>query len=260
MKGMLSGIIATCFLTGALGIGDITVTSPNRNAMLQDETYSITWVANRPVESVSIIASGYNTPLGKEFRGEFAVRIAESVPSIQGRVTWKVPWIDARVFLVKVKGYDSSGQLIAAGEREYGFRPRVLAHRSKDGIYLDLSTRDRQRLYVQKDGKITHVYLSSSSRAYLWLPLGTHIKTPHDHAGVFRVVEKKPLHHSRLFNVDMPYAMRYYGGHYIHATSPDMYAYLGQPASSGCNRLTSKDARELYAMTPLGMRVEVIGP
>lgn len=260
MRFVLAGLVATYFLAVIAGNGDIVVTGPNRAAMLQGETYSITWTASESIESVSVIALGYNTPLGEKSRGDFVVQIAEAVPSDQGYVTWTVPWIDARVFLVKVKGYDSNGQLIATAEREYGFRPRTLAYRTKDGIYLDLSTRDRQRLYVQKDHKITHVYLSSSSETYLWLPAGSHIKTPHDHAGVFRVLEKKLLHHSRLFNVDMPYAMRYHGGHFIHATSPDLYPYLGQPASSGCNRLTLHDARELYAMTPLGTRVEVIGP
>jgi lipoprotein-anchoring transpeptidase ErfK/SrfK len=260
MRCVIAGIVATCFLTGASGSRDITLTGPNREAMLQGETYLITWTTSESIESVNVVASGHNTPLGDKSRGDFVLQIAESVPSDQRQLAWKVPWIDARVFLIKIEGYDSTGQLIATAEREYVFRPRSLANRTKDGIYLDLSTRNRQRLYVQKNYKITHVYLSSSSETYLWLPPGKHIKTPHDHAGVFSVLEKKLLHKSKLFNVDMPYAMRYHGGHFIHATSPEMYAYLGQPASSGCNRLTLHDARELYAMTPLGTRVEVIGP
>jgi len=74
------------------------------------------------------------------------------------------------------------------------------------------------------------------------------------------VLEKKRSHWSTLFNVRMPWAMRYHGGHYIHATSPNLYRLLGRPASHGCNRLTHRDARELYQTTPLGTRVEVVGP
>lgn len=58
----------------------------------------------------------------------------------------------------------------------------------------------------------------------------------------------------------MRYSLRYHGGHYIHATTRNYYSALGQPASHGCNRLTLEDARALYLMTPIGARVEVIGP
>jgi len=54
--------------------------------------------------------------------------------------------------------------------------------------------------------------------------------------------------------------MRYLSGHFIHATSPNLYKFLGEPASHGCNRLTKTDAKALYDATPLGTRVEVIGP
>lgn len=237
----------------------LSITGPSRYAMLENDTYTISW-NSRGVDSVSIVAHGERTPLGSDSRGSFDIVIAEGVPAGAGGAKWTIPWIDSITFFVKLKGYDSQGRLVAVDERGYGFRPAVLADKTQDGLYLDLHQRTNQRIYVQKGYKITRAYISTSSQNYLWRPPGRHIQKPHDHAGVFSVLEKKPNHWSTLFNVDMPWAMRYHGGHFIHATSPNLYLYLGQPASSGCNRLTYTDARELYHATPLGTRVEVIGP
>ncbi|MCE5321765.1 L,D-transpeptidase [bacterium] len=246
--------------SAAPGFGQkVVLTGPNRQAMIEGRTYSISWHANG-LESISVIAYGTRTPLGETYRGDFDIVIADNVPANESRVDWRLPWIDSIGMIIRVEGYDGSGEITAADERKYAFRPAVMAYRFADGIYLDLHDRTNQRLYVQKNQRITHAYISSSSRNYLWLPPSRHLNIPHDHAGVFRVLAKIPNYWSRLFDVPMPHAMRYLGGHFIHATSPDMYEYLGGPASSGCNRLTEYNARELYAMAPIGTRVEVIGP
>ena len=251
-------ILALLFAEAAFG-QSISITGPNRAAMLEGEIYRIAWTASG-VTSVSVVADGERTPLGTESRGSFSYTIAESVPARQRSVEWTVPWIDSVKFTIRVKGYNSAGQQVTETKRRYGFRPATLANRMADGIYLDLSSRENQRLYVQKNYRIIEAYISSSSHSYNWRPSGSHIPSPHDHAGVFSVLTKSRLHWSTLFNVEMPYAMRYHGGHFIHATSPNLYKYLGQPASSGCNRLTLHDARKLYHSTPIGTRVEVIGP
>ena len=227
--------------------------------MREGETYTITWAADA-IQSVSVVVYGTRTPRGTTSRGNFQIAAAEAVPAALGQLSWTVPWIDSVEFLVKAKGYNSLGYQVAMDERRYGFRPAVMANRTEDGIYLDLHERINQRVYVQKDSCLTRAYLSSSSENYLWLAPSRHSTKPHDHAGVFKVLEKKRSHWSTLFNVRMPWAMRYHGGHYIHATSPNLYRLLGRPASHGCNRLTHRDARELYQTTPLGTRVEVIGP
>ncbi len=57
--------------------------------------------------------------------------------------------------------------------------------------------------------------------------------------------------------------MRYYlaitssGSHGIHATYPNMYRYLGRPASHGCIRQHRKDAAILYDLVPVGTPVYV---
>ncbi|MEN6355943.1 MAG: L,D-transpeptidase [Armatimonadota bacterium] len=253
-------ILLWIIASAAPGLGQVlSLTGPNRQAMIEGVTYTITWHAIG-IDSIRVIAYGTRTPLGETSRGDFEIVIADNVPANESRVNWTVPWVDSIEMIIAIDGYDESGQPAATDERNYAFRPAVMAYRFADGIYLDLHDRSDQRLYIQSNHGITHVYISSSSRNYLWMPPGRHLNIPHDHAGVFRVLDKIPNYWSRLFDVPMPYAMRYLGGHFIHATSPDMYEYLGGPASSGCNRLTEYDARALYAMTPVGTRVEVIGP
>lgn len=238
--------------------GNIDLIGPDRQALVEGRSYPISWDAEG-VDSIDIVAYGSRTPLGNESRGDFMIVIADNASSGAGEVYWTVPWIDSIKFSIKAVGYNPSG-VIVSDEREYAFRPFCMAGRTADGIYLDLHARDNQRLYAQKGGRIILAFLSTSSRNYLWIPPNRRLNIPHDHAGVFRVLEKIPNYWSRLYQVSMPYAMRYAGGHFIHATSEDQYGWLGQPASSGCNRLTLADARELYFMTPLGTRVEVIGP
>ncbi len=237
----------------------LVLEGPDRDTLTEAQSYDITWRASG-IRTVGVTAYGDRTPLGGRSRGTFNIRISDPVPASQGRVSWKPPLIDARKFRIRVAGYDSEGRTVRSFSREYEFRPVVMVNRSADGIYLDLHTRNNQRLYVQKDGRITKVYLSSSSENWEWQPRNSHPGRMHDHGGIFRVLSKERNHYSSLFRVDMPYAMRYHGGHYIHATSPSLYDSLGEPASAGCNRLTLEDARELYSQTPIGTRVEVIGP
>jgi lipoprotein-anchoring transpeptidase ErfK/SrfK len=238
---------------------EIVITWPGERELVEGRTYTLEWLAGG-ASTVNILIDGMRTPLGAKSRGPFVIVLATGVPAAEGEYEFVLPWIDVIEFRIKIKGYDPSGYQVSIGERSYAFRPAVLADRTADGIYLDLHERTNQRLYVQKDRRITRVYLSSSSENYLWTAPDRHLKKPHDHAGVFKVLEKRRTHWSRLYQVQMPWSMRYHVGHYIHATSPNLYPLLGRPASHGCNRLTREDARELYEMTPIGTRVEVIGP
>ncbi len=244
-------------VSGSVFAGDIILTKPDRETLIEGRNYPIAWHSSG-IRTVNVAACGSRTPLGGESRGDFCIDIADNMPA-NAEITWTVPWIDSIRFTVKLTGFDASGADIS-DEKGYSFRPASMAKRSADGIYLDLHSRENQRLYVQKGSKIILAFLTTSSRNYLWVSRTSRLSIPHDHAGIFRVREKIPNYWSRLYQVPMPYAMRYDGGHFIHATSEDQYGWLGQPASSGCNRLTLADARKLYFMTPVGTRVEVIGP
>lgn len=246
-------------IAGASCAQTIYLTGPEQPELTQGKTYSLDWSAPG-AETVNVAITGTRTSLGTRSRGGFLLPIARGVSAALGERSFVLPWIDAISFRVIVNGYDASGKQASSGERSYRFRPAVLADRPKDGIYLDLHARVNQRLYVQKAGLITHVYICSSSVNYLWLPPNEHPGKPHDHEGVFSVLDKSPDHYSKLFQVHMRWALHYLGGHYIHATSANLYKDLGRPASHGCNRLTREDAHELYEMTPVGTRVEVIGP
>jgi hypothetical protein len=251
--------ITLIFLAGAACAQSIAITGPDRDGVVEGQTYSITWSANG-IQSVSLVAQASRTPRGTTSRGQFEIAIAEGVPAADGSASWEVPWLDTVRFRIRAKGYNAQGQEVAATERLYNFRPAVMAERLEDGIYIDLSSETNQRLYMQRDYRLTRAYLTTSSENYLWRPPCSHIRTPHDHAGVFSIIEKKRSHWSELFQVEMPWAMRYHRGHFVHATSPNLYGGLGTASSGGCNRLTDHDARELYRMTSLGTRVEVIGP
>jgi hypothetical protein len=251
-------VLAAIMLASAVSGQTVSITGPSRSELTEGAKYMLTWSAGS-AETVNIAITGTRTPLGQQSRGDFLIPIAKGVSAAQGEYSFTQPWIDAISIRVIVNGY-AGGKRILSGERTYRFRPAALDGKTPDGIYLDLHARANQRLYTQKDGCITHVYFCSSSEAYLWLPPNRHIAGPHDHAGVFKVLDKSPDHWSELYKVRMLWAMHYLGGHYIHATSPNLYRYLGTPASHGCNRLTRYDAYQLYQMTPIGTRVEVIGP
>jgi hypothetical protein len=237
----------------------LSLTGPARAGMTEGHSNTLAWNADG-LKTVNLLVYGPRTPLGHAARGDFMEVIGTGIPAELGTLEWKTPWLDGRGFTLKIKGYDAAGRLAASDLRRYGFRPQVLEDRLADGIYLDLHRRKRERLYVQRGGEITRVFLTTAAVGYRWMPPGRHINKPHNHAGVFKILGKERNHWSRLFDVNMRWAMRYHGGHFIHATSRNLYDDLGEPASHGCNRLTRADAKELFDVIPNGFRVEVIGP
>ncbi|MDI6827097.1 MAG: L,D-transpeptidase [Armatimonadota bacterium] len=234
------------------------VTWPAQVEIVEGEIFKLEWSAGG-AETVVVAISGTCTPVGGKSRGYYN-SLMGTVPAAQSTLSFKMPWVDSLVFSVKVKAYDGAGKLLGIEGKEFRFRPAVLANRKADGIYIDLHLRTNQRLYVQKNEKLNRVYLTTSSAAYNWVYLGKSPQKIHDHAGVFNILSKAKYHWSSQFNVAMRWAMRYHEGHFIHATTRTQYHLLGRPASHGCNRLAIEDAKELYETTPLGTRVEVIGP
>lgn len=259
MAKILPVILLIVLLAGTGGAQTLAFTGPERDTLLEGDECSIEWMS-WGLKSLSIVAYGERTRLGESSRGEFVIVVGSALPAEDGARMWTIPWIDAVRFGIKLKGYDHFGRLVKVAIREFDFRPKVMADRTADGIYVDLHRRVNQRLYVQRNGRVTRCCLTSSSVRYDWRPMNVHPGKIHDHAGVFSVISKELNHWSTLANVNMAYAMRYHAGHYVHATSRNLYRDLGRPASHGCNRLTLHDARELYKMTPIGFRVEIIGP
>lgn len=103
---------------------------------------------------------------------------------------------------------------------------------------------DDQRAYVYRAGELIGVSTISSGKPGKDTP-----------PGIFPILEKKKLHHSRKYdNAPMPFMQRLdQYGIALHAGH-----IPGEPASHGCVRLPTAFAAKLFAMTKVGDRV-VIG-
>ena len=93
-----------------------------------------------------------------------------------------------------------------------------------------------QRLTVEENGKVRHVWPISSGRA------GYATKT-----GTFRPQWASRMHYSRQYDLaPMPHAVFFNNGAAFHATQA--VGYLGRPASHGCIRLAPGNAAQLYKL------------
>ena len=77
--------------------------------------------------------------------------------------------------------------------------------------------------------------------------------------GLYRVVSGNKVSYSRVSNVYMPYALKYYGKYYLHG---EPYYSWGEKlissVSGGCLRLADKDAKTIYESVEIDMPVLVI--
>jgi hypothetical protein len=212
----------------------------------------ITWESGPQVAWVRLSVVAERARLGGARRGVQTLPIARA-PAARKRHAWSVPWIDNIAFVLRAEPMDASFKVLGRVETTLSFRPRELAEETRDGIFIHLSERTRQRLYTQAGGRLTAVYLCSGASSHQRLPLNQHPDAPHDHYGTFRIRVKDIDHVS---NIDpewkMPYAMGYLNGHYIHQTSRNQYRKLGRPASHGCVRLHGNDAAPLFRKTAIG--------
>ena len=111
---------------------------------------------------------------------------------------------------------------------------------------IDLSS---QRMHVYVDGKPTYTWKVSTARPGYRTPTGT-----------YKPYSLARYHRSTIYNGSpMPYSIFFKGGYAIHGTN--YVKSLGAPASHGCVRLHTANARELYNLTravgPKNMRVVI---
>jgi lipoprotein-anchoring transpeptidase ErfK/SrfK len=82
---------------------------------------------------------------------------------------------------------------------------------------------------------------------YATWPVSTARKGYHTPTGSWRPTMLKRMWYSRKYdNAPMPYSIFFKGGYAIHGTN--YVKRLGQPASHGCVRLHTANARELYEL------------
>jgi hypothetical protein len=114
-------------------------------------------------------------------------------------------------------------------------------------IEIDLSS---QRLFLYGGGKKIATYKISSGRLGMRTPTGN-----------FRVLGRERNHWSVKYKLYMPYAIRFYGGAYIHELPywPGGYRegrwHLGIPVSHGCVRLGIGPAKRVYNFAKIGTKV-----
>jgi lipoprotein-anchoring transpeptidase ErfK/SrfK len=116
---------------------------------------------------------------------------------------------------------------------------RLVAH-------IDISS---QTMTVKKDGRVLyHWPVSTARKGY---------RTP---TGKWRPTRMHTMWYSRKYDMSpMPYSIFFYGGYAIHGTN--YVKSLGRPASHGCIRLHTANAKRLFQMTkqvgPGNMRVVI---
>jgi lipoprotein-anchoring transpeptidase ErfK/SrfK len=97
--------------------------------------------------------------------------------------------------------------------------------------HVDLSS---QRMTVKVNGRHYASWKISSGRKGYRTPTGT-----------WRPKWTTKMHYSRkYYNSPMPYSVFYHGGYAVHGTN--YVSRLGRPASHGCIRLHTANARKFY--------------
>lgn len=112
-----------------------------------------------------------------------------------------------------------------------------------------------QRLYAWENNRLRWTMICSTAPRSLSVPSGVELTGIHNHIGQFTILAKEKNKFSRAYNTPMPYALKFYGGHYIHATTE--ISRLGIPVSHGCVRLHPKDASKLFGWATEGDSVIV---
>ncbi len=231
----------------------LTLAYPAPDGIVNEGLQTLVWNTSGPIVQVKITYGGKRCPLGGHSRGTFGGTVAKLAN--KGTTQWKVPWMDATEFTIRLVGYDAAGTELASDERSYQLRPRVLQDKPPTCIVVSKSL---QRLYYLRDGLVQRMHIVSTA-------MGGYV-TPTMRPGSYgsrgamgRVFSKQYAPMSSLYHVVMYYwlGITSSGSHGIHATSPPFYGRLGGPASHGCIRQHRADAKILWGMVSVGTPVYV---
>ena len=155
----------------------------------------------------------------------------------------------ASIETVEAKAQAASAASIAMGDMYEAFGQTSL----KNGQYLWRDVPESagpERVVVSLSDQRAYLYRGNELMAVSTISSGTS-KTPTP-TGIFNVLEKKRMHHSRKYdNAPMPFMQRIDRfGVALHA------GHLpGRPASHGCVRLPAQFAAKLFSTTPVGTPV-----
>jgi len=139
----------------------------------------------------------------------------------------------------------SEAQPLRTGEFAWADGPQpAAATDTARGLSITISIA-QQRLYLYRDGQLVAMSTASTGKRGHSTPLGD-----------FTILQKRQWHRSNIYsNAPMPYMQRLtWTGIALHA------GHLpGYPASHGCIRLPLAFAKQLFAITTVGVPVTVVG-
>jgi len=231
----------------------LTLTYPGPDGFVNEGAQTLVWNTGGPITQVKLTYRGERCHLGGASRGTFSGTVGKMTN--QGLTRWAVPWMDATAFTLRLVGYGADGKELAAVERKYLFRPKVLLDKPDTCIVV---SKARQRLYYLRDGVVRRMHIISTAMAGY--------NTPDMRPGSYgsrgemgRVFSKDYAPVSSWYHVTMYYwlGITSSGSHGIHATYPNCYYQLGEPASHGCIRQHRADAVILYDLVSVGTAVYV---
>jgi hypothetical protein len=240
----------------AAGPVGLTIAYPGPGAVLPEGvTVRLVWNTGGPVTKVRLSYEGDLCPLGGKSRGRFTKDLA--TVANQGFYTWKVPWMDATRFRLKVVGLAADGRKLTYAEAAYGLLPVVCQHRPETAICV---SKAHQRLYYLRNGDLRRMHIISTAAPGFWTPTMRPGSYDRSRGAMGKVFYKSYAPVSRMYEVVMYHwlAITSSGSHGIHATSPPYYRRLGRPASHGCIRQHRADARLLWEMVSVGTPVYVM--
>lgn len=175
--------------------------------------------------------------------------------AVSGVLALSVPTAPATAAIetYEAKMTAASAAAIAREDMFEAFGPKLL----KPGQYLWRDVPDsagQERVVISLADQLAYFYRGETLVAVSTISSGA-AETPTP-TGIFEVLEKKPMHHSRKYdNAPMPFMQRLdeYGIALHGGANP------GYPASHGCVRMPMKFAEKLYALTKVGSKVVIEG-
>lgn len=224
--------------------------------VLEGSEVAIRWDSRGPIDRVRLYFSYDRCPLAGKPRGEVGQVLFGEMIANTGETQWKVPWMDAAGFRLRIAGYDAAGERLAADEIGVRFRPAQLKDLPGHAIGI---IKSRQRLYYYENGRVRRMHIVSTAAPGYTTPTMRPGSYDRRRGAMGQVFRKARSAWSRRYGVDMPYWLQITssGSHGIHATSPRFYGRLGSGASHGCVRQHRADAAVLYELVPVGTPVYI---
>lgn len=235
----------------------IELLAPEEDAeVLEGSEIAIRWSSVGAIDRVRLYFSYDRCPLAGKPRGEVGQVLFGEMIANTGETQWKIPWMDAAGFRLRIAGYDAAGERLAADEIGVRFRPAQLKDLPGHAIGI---IKSRQRLYYYENGRVRRMHIVSTAAPGYTTPTMHPGSYDRRRGAMGQVFRKARSAWSRRYGVDMPYWLQITssGSHGIHATSPRFYSRLGSGASHGCVRQHRADAAVLYELVPVGTPVYI---